>query len=87
MGRACRFVFWGFAFLYGVALLLLLIGTFGWFGQDQDPLSGVFLLPLGLPWVQVIDRFAEPGPWIPIIAPLINLFLIRFVCRVLSKAR
>ncbi len=29
--------------LYLVALALLLIGTFGLFGQEQDPLSGIFL--------------------------------------------
>jgi hypothetical protein len=39
-----------FLLLYAAAFALFMVGTFGWFGQDQDPLSGVFLILLGLPW-------------------------------------
>jgi len=52
------FIFLG---LYGVALLLLLMGTFGWFGQSEDPLSAIFLVPLGLPWNILLDRAAGIG--------------------------
>ena len=38
---------------------LLLIGTFGLFGQEKDPLSAVFLIPLGLPWFIWVDGFPE----------------------------
>lgn len=44
-----KWAFYVFVVLYLLALALLAIGTFGWFGQEQDPLSGVFLLPFGLP--------------------------------------
>ncbi len=46
----CRIVVLAFVVLYVSALALLAIGTFGWFGQERDPLSGVGLIPLGLPW-------------------------------------
>ena len=39
MSRPCRIVFYGFLAFYIVALALLAVGTFGWFGSEQDPLS------------------------------------------------
>ena len=42
----CRIVVWIFAVLYVAAIVLLLVGTFGLFGNEKDPLSGIFLLPL-----------------------------------------
>lgn len=72
-------VFLGF---YFVALALFLIGTFGLFGQVRDPLSGVFLMPLGLPWVLWLDGFPEPLlPWLAAMAPLLNLAVMSLFCR------
>ena len=61
-----------FMALYAAALFLLAVGTFGWFGQEQDPLSGVFLMPLGLPWNILADRMGLAGPGVVILAPAIN---------------
>ena len=58
--------------LYLIALLLLAIGTFGWFGQEQDPLSAAFLLPLGLPWNILADRLGVAGVASLLISPAIN---------------
>lgn len=80
-GMVCRIVFLLFAALYAIALCLLLIGTFGWFGASRDPLSGVFLIPLGLPWNRLVDLLPEPlWPWAAALAPALNLGLIRVVC-------
>lgn len=68
-----KWAFWGFLGLYGVAILLLIIGSFGWFGSDEDPLSAVFLLPLGLPWNILADRLGLAGVASLLIAPLINV--------------
>ncbi|WP_324828269.1 hypothetical protein [Qipengyuania zhejiangensis] len=65
-----------FVLLYTLALLLLAIGTFGWFGQEPDPLSGVFLVPLGLPWNLLGDRLGLAGPALAILAPAINAGLL-----------
>ena len=46
MPSICNWVIILFGLLYLVALALLLIGTYGLFGQERDPLSGIFLLPL-----------------------------------------
>ncbi len=71
--------------LYLAALALLLIGTFGLFGQERDPLAGVFLMPLGLPWVLWLDGFPEVTlPWLAGMAPLINLAILMFLCRRLA---
>lgn len=68
--------------LYLVALVLLLIGTFGLFGQERDPLAGVFLVPLGLPWVVWMDGLPDALlPWVGIFAPLINLAVLALLCR------
>jgi hypothetical protein len=80
----CRAVTIIFALLYFVALALLAIGTFGWFGQERDPLAEVFLMPLGLPWTMLFSG-APAGwlPWIGIGAPAVNLVILWTLCRVL----
>ena len=65
-----------FTLLYVLALILLAIGTFGWFGQEQDPLAGVFLLPLGLPWNWLGDKAGLTGPVLAILAPAINAAIL-----------
>jgi len=39
---SCDRVVWIVGVLYLMALALTLIGTFGLFGQERDPLAGVF---------------------------------------------
>jgi hypothetical protein len=60
MNRVCRVATIVFLFVYLAALALFIIGTFGLFGQDRDPLSAVFLMPLGLPWNLMLDVFPDP---------------------------
>jgi hypothetical protein len=78
----CRLVAWIFAFLYVVAVAVLVIGTFGLFGNERDPLSGVFLVPLGLPWNLLVDLAPETAwPLLAALAPAMNLALIWMLCR------
>ncbi len=66
-----------FALAWVVALGLYAIGTFGLFGQQRDPLAGIFLIPLGLPWSRLVDRAPEAlWPLLAAAAPLINLVLL-----------
>jgi len=37
MSRTCRLIVIVFAMLYSAALVLFLIGTYGWFGSPQRP--------------------------------------------------
>jgi hypothetical protein len=86
MARICRIVTVGFAVLYACALGLLAIGTFGLFGAERDPLSGVFLLPLGLPCNLVLDHTPDAlRPWLAAAAPLLNLLVIWAACRGLGR--
>ena len=86
MTTAFKVFFWLFAALYGAALFLFAIGTFGWFGQERDPLSGVFLLPLGLPWNLMLDSVASGGRGIlAALAPGLNLSILG--CLVLLMKR
>ena len=82
MHRACRLIVIGFALLYVLALGLFVVGTFGLFGSPSGPLAGVFLMPLGLPWNQMLDVFPEPlGPMLVILAPALNLVILVLICR------
>ena len=83
MRRFCRVIVALFAIVYLMALLLLAIGTFGWFGQPRDPLSGVFLILLGFPWPVVADRILGLSGWhVGALGPMVNLLLLSLICRV-----
>jgi hypothetical protein len=82
MNRLCRIVATGFLILYAAALALYLINTLALFDRQPDALSGVFLIPLGLPWNLLVDRFPEPlWPWLAGAAPLFNYVLLKLLCR------
>ena len=82
----CRVLIAIFAICYLAALALLAVGTFGLFGAEQDPLSGIFLLPLGLPWNLVpLDGPDHALRAIGLGAPLINLVLLVVLCRALRR--
>lgn len=86
MTSLCKLIVRIVGALYLFALALLLIGTFGLFGQERDPLAGVFLVPLGLPWVLWLESFSdEVRPWLAALAPLLNLVFLAVVCRLLSR--
>lgn len=71
-----KYAFIIFVVLYVLAVFLLLVGTYGWFGQEQDPLSGVFLLPLGLPWNLIGDKIGLPGLAVGLLSPAINAAIL-----------
>ncbi|MCB1394443.1 MAG: hypothetical protein H6898_07605 [Rhodobacter sp.] len=88
MHLLCRWIVRLFALAYLVALALLVIGTFGLFGQERDPLSGVFLVPLGLPWNRWVDMLPQGLPmWGMILAPVLNLIILRALCRAVAGGR
>ena len=76
-----KWAFFIFTGLYLIALLLLTIGTFGWFGQEKDPLSAAFLLPLGLPWNILADRLGLAGVASLLIAPALNAGILLWLWR------
>ena len=80
----CRFTIWAFSIAYVVALLLLLVGTYGLFGSPRGPLAGVFLMPLGLPW-NLLMRNVGYGPAVAALAPLVNLGILVAICKALQK--
>ena len=77
----CRWAIGLFAAAYVAALAIYGIGTLGLFRQLRDPLAGVFLLPLGLPWNRAVDAAPQPlWPWLTAAAPLLNLLLLAGLC-------
>ncbi len=81
----CKIAIRGLAFLYLAALVLYGIGALGLFGQEPDPLAGVFLVPLGLPWNRLAMGAPEALlPWVGVLAPLVNLGILSALCRWLS---
>ncbi|RVQ65705.1 hypothetical protein EKN06_12275 [Croceicoccus ponticola] len=69
-----------FTALYVIALGLFLVGTFGWFGQEPDPMAGVFLMPLGMPWNLFFEGDDTFGFLVALMAPAINLGILWMVC-------
>ena len=85
---ACRWLLIVLVLVYVAALGLWLVGTFGLFGQERDPLAGVFLVPLGWPWNRAVDMAPEPlWPWLAAAAPLVNIALVAILCGLLSSRR
>ncbi|WP_137702180.1 hypothetical protein [Marimonas lutisalis] len=80
----CRFLIGLFVVLWLGALALMAIGTFGWFGQPQDPLAGVFVIILGSPWVQLASMESVV---LALLMPGVNLFILWFICRLLTRRR
>lgn len=88
MNNACRIATILLGVAYLAALTLFAIGTLGLFGQERDPLSGVFLVPLGLPWNRFVDAFPEPlWPWLGAAAPLLNIAILAFICSKIGAGR
>ena len=86
MAAVCKWAVQIAGALYLVALALLLIGTFGLFGQERDPLSGVFLIPLGVPWVLWTDGVPDGlKPWLAALSPLLNIAILAAVCRLVRR--
>jgi hypothetical protein len=78
----CKVLTRGFGILYLLTLLVFLIGTFGLFGQDRDPLSAVYLIILGQPWVQLAGMLPEAArPFGAALSPLVTLCLLWLICR------
>lgn len=77
----CRVLAGGFALLWLLALGILAIGTFGWFGQERDPLSAVYLVMLGLPWNRFVDFAGPLAQVLVVLTPGVNLLIIYFICR------
>lgn len=76
-----KWAFFIFVALYLWALGIMAIGTFGLFGEERDPLSGVFLMPLGLPWNLLGDRLGLGGIWLALAAPAINAAILFWLWR------
>lgn len=86
MPRLCKAAMIVFGLLWMAAVALLLVGTLGWFGAEKDPLSAVYLLPLGLPWNLFLDALPDWAMlWGGVLAPGINLLLLRLLCGVFNR--
>jgi hypothetical protein len=76
-----KWLFWIFAALYTIAVFIFLTGTLGWFGQEIDPLSGIFLIPLGMPWNILADKLGMAGVTAALLSPAINLGILYWLWR------
>lgn len=86
MSKITLALFWLFLVAYFCALAIFAIGALGLFGQGQDPLAGIYLIPLGIPWNRFIDIAPEPTwPWLAAAAPLVNLAILLALHRYHAK--
>jgi hypothetical protein len=86
MQTVCTIVVVAFALAYLIALALFVIGNYGLFGSTSGPLAGIFLVPLGVPWIFMLDHVSENlRPWVGALAPSLNLALLLLLCRTLRR--
>ncbi len=84
----CRAIIVFLTVAYLVALFLLAAGTFGWFGQARDPLSGFFLIPLGMPWNLLTGVFPDILQLpLAVLSPALNIAIIAFLCQRFRKPK
>lgn len=77
-----RVLLTAFSTAYLLALLAWGAGIWGWLGTPPDPLSAVWLVLLGQPWVRWIDSLPESlWPFAAAISPLFNLAGLWFLFR------
>ena len=80
----CKIVLVIYCLLYAFALTIFIVGVFGWFGAERDPLSGVYLIILGQPWTRWVDLLPERlWPAGAALAPAVNASIILALCRLL----
>lgn len=78
----CKILTRGFGILYLMALLVFLVGYLGLFGQERDPLSAVYLVLLGQPWVQLAGMLPEAArPFGAALSPFVTLSILWLICR------
>jgi hypothetical protein len=68
------------------ALLVIPASAYGLFGIEEDPLSAVFALLLGLPWSLALNLFSDAQPialkWTVLVIGIgINFALLRMLAR------
>ena len=82
----CLVILWLFVALYMLALFAFIVGTLGWFGAEKDPLSGIFLAPLGAPWISLVHLLPEPA-WSfgAALTPAINIGILYGICHWLGN--
>ena len=71
-----------FAAAYGAAVVMLVTGTLGLLGHENEALAAIFLRPLGLPW----NLFLAGAPLteraaVGAAAPMANLLLLWLLYR------
>lgn len=85
----CKILVYVFCSIYALAILFWLTGTFGWMGVEKDPLSAVFLVILGQPWVRWVDDLLPESLWSAgaALTPAINASMIFAICRFFARSR
>jgi hypothetical protein len=77
-----KWLFRIFLVLYALAFFAYICGTYGLFGVEPGPLAGIFLVPLGMPWLLLLDLAPEPAwPYLSAAAPAVNLLILGLLQR------
>ena len=84
VGRAVLAVF---LLVYLFALAVFVVGEYGLFGMPKDPLAGILILPLGLPWILFFDPESNGlGVVEAALCPLVNFAILYGVYRIMRSA-
>lgn len=67
---------WIFLGLYALALMFFLVFEFGLVGVEKAPMAGIFLILLGVPWLQLAGVPDIVPAGFAVVAPVGNLVLL-----------
>lgn len=88
MGKFCKFVIGLLFFFYLIALGIFAVLKWGLFGVTTDPLAGLFLAPMGLPWNVLVDvESLNLRILIGVLSPMINLAIVYLLCRAFRRPK
>jgi hypothetical protein len=77
---------WLYLLLATGSFIILVIGTFGLFGQARDPLSGAFAIILGQPWVMLVNKLPDALKFFAAAAtPFLNAAILFVIARSLRR--
>lgn len=90
MSRVCAKIFWGYEIIGAVALALVPASHYGLFGLEPDPLSGVFAVILGQPWLSLLPFDLGTGGvllnvLIVGVCILVNASILYLLCRLIRR--
>jgi FtsH-binding integral membrane protein len=84
--RISRIIALVYGALCAIAVVIMAVGVFGWFGADRDPVSAAYAIMLSMPWALAMGGTGSPAIALAVVigGMLLNLAIIIGAGKLLS---